>query len=297
MRSVPDFIILGAMKSGTTTLFEYLSMHPGIFMASPKEPQFFSRKFDEPSGLDWYRSLFSGRAPGQLTGEASTCYSRWPHYGDVAARISKIAPEVRFLYIMRHPVDRTFSNFKHLMHERQLQGRSDPIEFEAAIERFPELLDASHYMVQINRYLAHFDRSRFLFLTTDDLVRGASDVLESAQAFLGLDPIDLVGAEPVHANPSGVAVTKRRLNRSVTRLARHPWVQPFRDMVPEELRHRLRERVTHSSLVANGFRATSKVTRRARLTPAIRATLLERFAEPTRELESFLERDLSDWYA
>jgi hypothetical protein len=53
MRSVPDFIILGAMKSGTTTLFEYLSMHPGIFMASPKEPQFFSRRFDEPSGLDW----------------------------------------------------------------------------------------------------------------------------------------------------------------------------------------------------------------------------------------------------
>src|SRR5690242_14831106 len=81
---LPDFVVIGGMKCGSTTLFEYLCRHPDVFMCTPKEPGYFSREKVMARGEAWYRSLFADAKPTQLCGEASTCYTRWPHFGDVA---------------------------------------------------------------------------------------------------------------------------------------------------------------------------------------------------------------------
>ena len=114
---LPDFMLIGAMKSGTTTLHAYLSRHPGLFLCTPKEPGFFSRDERYARGLDWYRELFTDAQPEQLCGEASTCYSRWPHFENAAPRIAADVPGAKLLYITRDPVERAYSHYRHLMEE------------------------------------------------------------------------------------------------------------------------------------------------------------------------------------
>ena len=139
--SKPDFIIIGAAKSGTTTLYQYLCRHPQIYMSTPKEPDFFSLDMNYHKGIEWYESLFDGAKPEQICGEASTTYSRWHQHPKAAERISQYLPKVKLIYIMRHPVDRAYSfyayRFKRSQHNRQfLEARNELMmarTFEEAI--------------------------------------------------------------------------------------------------------------------------------------------------------------------
>ena len=110
---IPDFIIIGAAKSGTTSLYKYLCRHPQIFMCTPKEPDFFSIDANYFKGIDWYYSLFNEASPTQVCGEASTTYSRWHQHPKAAERIYQSLGQVKLIYIMRHPVDRAYSFYVH----------------------------------------------------------------------------------------------------------------------------------------------------------------------------------------
>ena len=114
-RRLPDFIIIGAAKAGTTTLHHYLDLNPQIYMSSPKEPCFFSDDEIYVKGVDWYSSLFSSAKPDQACGEASTRYSPYPQYTEAAPRMAELLPHVKLIYIMRHPVDRAYSHHVHEM--------------------------------------------------------------------------------------------------------------------------------------------------------------------------------------
>ena len=118
----PDFLVIGAMKAGSTTLHTYLSRHPDLYLHERKEPGFFSREERYARGIEWYRALFADARPDQLCAESSTCYTRWPHFADVAPRIRQHVPEVRFVYIMRDPVARAYSHYAHMMGERRSEG-------------------------------------------------------------------------------------------------------------------------------------------------------------------------------
>ena len=85
---LPDFLIIGAMKSGTSTLQAQLAVQPGLFMTTPKEPNFFSDDDIYAKGIDWYRSLFDAAAAGDLKGEASTHYTKLPDYPDTVTRLA-----------------------------------------------------------------------------------------------------------------------------------------------------------------------------------------------------------------
>ena len=89
MHRLPSFVIIGAMKSATSTLYEQLRRQPGIFMPALKEPNFFSDPAQQSKGLDWYRGLFADAGPGDIIGEASTHYAKLPTYPGTVARMQE----------------------------------------------------------------------------------------------------------------------------------------------------------------------------------------------------------------
>ena len=109
----PDFIVVGAMKSATTTLHEQLARQPGVFMSSPKEPNFFSDDAIYARGWGWYSSLFGEAGPGVVRGESSTHYTKLPTFPRTVERMVHDLPCVKLIYVMRHPIDRLISQYVH----------------------------------------------------------------------------------------------------------------------------------------------------------------------------------------
>ena len=289
-------MLIGAMKSGTTTLYHYLCRHSKIFMCSPKEPQFFSKDVKYEQGISWYRSLFAGAAPHQLAGEASACYTRWPEYPNVPERIAARFPNLKFLYIMRHPADRTYSHYRHLMAEREILGLP-LMPLADALVQFPELTETSCYLKQINRFLEFYPRDRFLFLTTDDLKREPAEVLLKTQRFLGLPAEELVGALSLKANRAGSRIAYRKMDALISKLRHTKALSALVSLVPVSMRRKSRQFLTGPLVSSLAMRSKVKAhgLQVSPFDPAIRARLLERLAGPNRELEVFLKRDLSAW--
>src|SRR5271167_2267183 len=98
----PDFVVIGAMKSATTTLHEQLARQPGFFMSRPKEPSFFSDDRVHARGWAWYSSLFRLAKPRDLRGESSTHYTKLPTHPRTVERMVRHLPRLKLIYVMRH---------------------------------------------------------------------------------------------------------------------------------------------------------------------------------------------------
>lgn len=183
---LPDFIIVGATKAGTTSLDFYLSLHPEIQMARPKEPRFF---IDAPEpmgrwrkGSEWYRGLFQGGK--RICGEASPAYTHAPALPGVPERIARVVPEARLIYLVREPLERLKSHF--LMHCRQKGQSSGLADFLAANPESRCLL-ASDYGSQLQRYLNWFPPGQILVVESEELAGNRSNTLRRVFEFLGVD--------------------------------------------------------------------------------------------------------------
>jgi hypothetical protein len=243
----PDFIIIGAMKAATSTLQVQLAAQPGIFMATPKEPNFFSDPEQWAHGVHWYRSLFAAAPHAALCGEASTHYTKLPTYPDALPRLAKTLPNIRLIYIMRHPIDRLISHYSHGWLERSFD---EPIE-EAIIRR-PELVDYGRYAMQIAPWLDIFGPDAILPLFTERLAVAPQDELQRVGSFLGMaDTLrwhedldhqnmssDRLRDEPLRdwvVNQPVLATLRRRLvPRTIrARIKRH-WQMPQKPMLSEQ---------------------------------------------------------------
>ncbi len=203
-RPLPNFLVLGAQKAGTTALYEYLRRHPQITGPSWKEVSFFDRHWAR--GESWYRGNFPNlaRTRGKLVGEASPSYVFHPL---APQRVQEVVPESRLIVLVRNPVDRALSQYNHEV----ALGR-EPLPFEEALDAEEERLRGeqermtadpryfsrewwSHtykargrYAEQLERWLAVFPREQLLLLPSDDLgsdpARAHAQVLE----FLGASP-------------------------------------------------------------------------------------------------------------
>lgn len=178
---LPSFLLIGAMKSGTTTLWWYLREHPDVFMATPKEPNFFNDHWHR--GVGWYERLFAGAGATPARGEASVRYTSYPDDPECPSRIASVVPDARLLFVVREPVARMRS---HYLHEVAALRERRPIE--QALRENPIYLDRSRYATQLERYLDHFAREQLLVLRAEDLFRDPSGVLPGVYGFLGVDP-------------------------------------------------------------------------------------------------------------
>lgn len=288
---LPDFLIVGAMKSGTTTLYEHLERNPHVFMSTPKEPNYFSIDEVYERGVGWYCSLFADAHPEQVCGEASPSYSRYPRFADTTRRIAELLPDVKLVYIMRHPVERFYSNY---VFDRSY-GHNEPIRETLTSRSY--VLETSNYMLQIEKYLEHFSRDQMLFLLLDDLKENPERVLNELCDFLGVANESVSPAENLQANPRGRNYMAHRSNKSLQKLRSLPGVSMMKRVVPAGLRGRLRDRMfTQLPDSKMGKWIAKRHTERTEpLTSELRQDLLDRLAEPTARLEAFLGRDLSAW--
>ena len=280
---LPDFIIIGAAKSGTTTLYQYLCRHPQIFMSKIKEPEFFSDDSVYNRGVDWYESLFARAEEMQICGEASTRYTRWPHTSDSSKRIFDVLSSGKFIYIMRHPVERAFSHYVHEMRE------GITMTFEEALKN-TDIVDTSMYMAQLERFLRFFPRERFFFVLFDDLIREPADTLRRIQRFLGIDEIHLTNEGPALSNPGRVDFYIRQRTTHLFRAL--PGSSRLIDHLPKSWRNYVNRQIKRSLL---GIWLKKRYNNQFALLPATRDRLLRIFQEPNRKLSEFLGQDLSHW--
>ena len=180
MSNKPDFIIMGGMKCATSTLHEQLACQPGIFMTEPKEPNFFSNDEEYEKGMDWYLSLFADAAPGDLCGESSTHYTKLPTYPQTVERLHAAFPDVKLIYVMRHPIDRLVSQYIHEWSQRAVNG-----DINDALTRLPELIAYSQYSIQLQPYFETYGKSKILPVFFERMIQNPQAELERICAFLG----------------------------------------------------------------------------------------------------------------
>lgn len=231
--ALPDFLIIGAMKSGTSTLHKQIEAQPGVFMTTPKEPNFFSDEDVYAKGLAWYESLFDGAAEGDLKGEASTHYTKLPTHPKTLERMAKVLTAPKLIYLIRDPMERAVSHYLHEWTEGVMG--SDPI---AEFANHPEISAYSQYAMQIGPYVEQFGRDAILVLRTEDLKSDPQGTLSRVGAHLGRDDFvwdDTIGAQNVSAERMRLLPFHSILVDSrVAQILR-------RSLVPKRLRTMIRE--------------------------------------------------------
>lgn len=291
---LPDFLIIGAAKSGTTTLYEYLCRHPQIFMSTPKEPEFFARDENYARGIKWYSSLFNNAQPDQLCGEASTIYTRAPQFTHTAARIAQHIPHAKLIYVMRHPVDRAYSHYVQRIKTAQNTKQKLQVDdtFEERIQRESFFIDSSNYILQLEHYLPLFPKESFLFLLMKDVLYNSTYTLAKVCRFLEIDDtIDLTDAGIIAANQ---AISHQQWfirSRMTAPLKKIPGFSFVASLLPQDVRDFLYDTL-------NGIPYKSKLEKTYIPAPMLldtRQKLLEDFREPNQKLADFLGRDLSQW--
>lgn len=191
---LPNLIIIGAMKCGTTALHRYLNLHPDVFMSEPKELNFFSgpdpldRKQEERAawsvgnwhrGVEWYAEQFH---PAPVRGEASPGYTS-PSFPEAAERMARVVPEVRLVYAVRDPVERAVSQY---LHHRADGTERRPIE-EALLDPASQYLERSLYYARLESYLARFPREQIFICAQEALLEKRQATLRDLYRFAGVD--------------------------------------------------------------------------------------------------------------
>lgn len=191
---IVNFLIIGAMKSGTTTLSEIVRSHPQVEFRS-KEMNFFSRTKDWRRDINGYERGFKEQ-PGKIYGEASTHYAYYPEYNlGIWRDIREYNPDMKFIYIVRDPFERAVSQYMH-MYERGYLDYS----LDEALRRVPSIINNGRYYTQIHPYIETFGADQILILDFEDLMKRRSMVLETVGHFLGISPAGFSSYENVHAN-------------------------------------------------------------------------------------------------
>jgi len=223
---VPNFFIVGAAKSGTTSLSFYLEQHPEVFISPLKEPYFFSSQFKDkdlpPGGIgdDWprnfvinnldeYLSLFRHAKNEKAIGEATAGYLYY--YKRAIPKMKQLFGDVKILIILRNPVSRAFSAYKHLVRDmRETKSFEDALELEEYRkqnnwEYLWHLTSLGYYHDQVKAYLENFSQVKVLFF--EDIIKNPQELMKEVFRFLDVDPNFKIDTEGTF-NPSGIPRSK-----------------------------------------------------------------------------------------
>ena len=297
MTSQPNFLIIGAAKAGTTSLYRYLQQHPDVFLSTPKEPRFFALEghpldFQGPiqvinrtSITRWedYQALFTEGSGKKAIGEASTVYLYEP---SAAERIEHYLGQPKLIVVLRNPVSRAYSSYLHLVRDGQ-----ETLSFEAALEaenqrisdKWPPLWhyqNRGFYAQQLQRYFDRFDPAQIKICLFEDLVANPLGLMQELFEFLEIDP----KFEPdvsKRANRSGVPKL-RWLSHLLNR--QNPIKNIAKTMVPTGLRKNI-----YNTL------QTSNTGDKTQINPQLKQKLIQYYRDDVDQLQTLTGLSLSHW--
>jgi len=273
--TLPNFVVIGAMKAGTVSLGHYLDEHPNVFVGRGgrfNEPNYFIAEQNWPRGRGWYESLFDRAGGAAAIGECSPSYT-WAHvYRGVPGRIARVVPEARLVYVVRDPVARMQSMYMHQVSAGRERRRAEVALLD---DRY---LGPSRYGFQLAAFLDHFDRSQVLVIASEELRERPREALSAVFTHLAVDPaaVDLDKRRQDH----------RSIDKPVPRLHDLEWLP--RRQAKLNPRWRPDQRTGLARLVT---------TRRARaedsvISQELRDRLAERLAPDLRRLEDLLGHEI-----
>jgi Sulfotransferase family len=296
----PQFLVIGAARSGTTALFQYLAEHPGLFLTEPKEPHYFALAGTTPAftgpgdrqtinrlavtDTDAYLGLYRGARPDQLRGEASVSTMYYP---EALPRVREMAPDARLVCLLRDPVDRALSAYGFM----RTRGWEPCATFEEALADEPRRIAEgwhhiwhytamSRYGEQLRHALEVFPREQLLVLRHEDLSADPDAVLARVYAHLGVPPVPRTVAPDPHRSGEP---RSRFLGRVVS--THHPLKKLLSPVVPPALRRRLRRQIVARNIVRIGYR------------PETRRRLVTEFGADLDLLEQVTGLDVTAWRA
>ncbi len=292
---MPNFLVIGAAKAGTTALHFYLAQHPQIYMSETKEIRFFpfenqSINFCGPDAnpalfvtkIEDYRAFFEAGADYPARGESSTIYL---YFARSAERIRHHLPDVKLIVILRHPADRAYSHylmlkrdgFEHLSFREALEAEDQRVSDNWAPNW--HFRRRGYYAAQLKPYLNIFEREQLRIYLYEDFTSDTIGVLQDIFRFLDV-------------TDTFVADTSTRHNES--RIPRSPALHAFlaerrstknlfKPLVPFQLRKRIKGHINRRNLV------------KPPLNEDLRRRLIELYREDINRLQDMLQRDLSHW--
>ena len=270
----PNFLLIGAPKCGSTSLWKVLRQHPNVFMPEEKEPNFFAS--DDKYSEAEYRALFNGSDSYTAVGEASVAYSLVERNPGAPERIAERVPSARLLYIVRHPLRRIESAWLH--HSRLDADVSS--DFPKAVRTFPPLLEGTRYMRNLDCYRRNFPDKRIHVLFLEDFAEDAPAVLERCDRFLGVNPNARSHSELAKEN---VSSQKERLHPLIHQIHEADWWQRVRAIVPPRLR-RFVVRATRQNL-----------SERPKWNPATRRWALNQLQRDVQEILQYAGKPPDFW--
>ncbi len=295
----PDFLIIGAAKSGTTALFHYLGQHPQIYTCPVREPNFFALEhatinFTGPGDAETigqnsvterlaYNNLFDQAKPGQVAGEVSPLYLYQP---ETAQRIKDYVPDAKLIAVLRQPVDRAYASFLHLRRDR----RESETSFRDALKAEQERIAAGwehlwhyqgmgNYASQLRRYYASFSRNQIKVILYDDFLHYPKQVLESCFKFL---EVDTEFQPDTSRRPNQSGIPRSYLLQKVLAGA-NPMKRLVSSVLPERIKGGMVSVVQRWNLS------------KPELDPTLRKELLKSFETEILELQDLIGRDLTHW--
>lgn len=300
--ALPNFLIIGAAKSGTSSLYSYLGQHPQIYTSPIKGPCFFA--FDEGekvrvygprdqqvfdrhiiTDLDKYQALFAGTKDERALGEASVLYLYSP---TAPRRIKQYIPEVKLIAILRNPVDRAFSSYMHLRRDGRefLDDFADGLQAEesrvaAQWQHLWHYTRVGFYYAQLSRYYELFRPDQIAVYTYDEFRADSLKVLKQIFLFLRVDD-SFIPDNSIWRNVSGIP--KLRWVHSVVN-RRNPLKTIMKPLLPRALRGSLRAGVIQWNTAVGKTKCPEE----------LRAYLRDLYREDILKLQSLIQRDLSHW--
>lgn len=278
--TLPNLIVIGGARSGTTSLHYYLSLHPEIFMSRVKELCFFLERGDQPDQLAWYKSQFKAGAKFRIRGETSPQYTHYPSFEGVPQRMHSLLPEAKLIYILRDPMERMLSHFFFMAPEQMLK---EPLEKALVPVDSNAYVAASRQCWQLEQYLPYYPLSRILLLTTEDLRHRPTETLARIFRFLEVD--DTFDTPEFTAELNAAAPARRARSLPGKLIKKVVDLGPGR-MIPARFGLPIRNSL---------LKAFSTPLERPRMDPPLKQQLLEIFSEDVRRLRQLTGLRFDGW--
>ena len=272
--SLPTFVVIGAMKAGTTTLHAWLAEHPDVCMSARKELDFFLEDENWERGVGWYRLRFASCSTEKARGESSPNYSKIHADPGVPERMHSVLPDARLVYLVREPIERMRSMYRHLVIDGT-ENRS----FIDALTESDDYVQTSRYIQHVGAYLKHYPKDRFLVITTEQLAADPGATLAAVHSHIGVYP----GDPPEDVGRRNVTDDRRVDSDMSLRLKANPayW---------RALNKSWRLRNIHEQVFSRKGKVPS-----TQLPRELEESLRKDLEKDTQALEVFVGRKLTEW--